>query len=179
MSFQNHYGLEVEDRFSDLMVKPKVKGYHRHTALHNNTIQYNLRNNLPIHSAQLPHAQQWTLSDLGAAIFETSNYNKNLTVSQKEILQWHFRIGNIGFSYVRFLSRTRWLPVNNPKAVVNFDKVKCEYCQFGKASRQPTKTQTVFKDKYKQIELKKNYLVHSRRVSVDYFQSALPGWLYN
>ena len=33
MSLQTHYGFEGEERFSELMVKPKVKGYHTQPAL--------------------------------------------------------------------------------------------------------------------------------------------------
>ena len=96
-----------------------------------------------------------------------------------EILQWHLRLGHIGLNHVRFLSRTYQLPVNNPKEVNNCDKVNCASFQFGKASCQPTKTHTVVKDKSKEMELKKNDLVPGQQVSVDKFQSTLPGKFYN
>ena len=83
MPFQTHSGFEGKDRFSDLMVKPKVEGYHRQPALQNTMMQYNRRNNLPIHSDQLTHAQQWMASVQEAAICETIKYNKNLTSSQR------------------------------------------------------------------------------------------------
>ena len=156
MSFQTHSGFQGEEIFSEIMVNPKVKGYHSQSALHTTTMQYNHRNILPIHSAQLPHAKQWMASFLEAAIFETGKHNKNLTAAHRELLQWHFRLGCIGFIHVRFLARTIILPLKNPKAVANCDKVRCESCQFGKASCRPTNTQTVVKDKSKEIELKKN-----------------------
>ena len=133
------------------MVKPKVKGYHRQPDLQTTMIQYNRRNNLPIHSSQITHAQQFTTSALEAAIFETSNHNNNLTEAQRELLQWHFRLGYIGFSHVFFLSSTGQLPVKNPKAFANCDKVKCASCQFGKYSLRPTKTQTVVNYKSKEM----------------------------
>ena len=83
------------------MTKAKVKGYHRQPALQTTTIQYNLRNNLPIHSYQRSHARQWMASILEAAIYETSKNNKNLTEAQRKLLQWHFRLDHIGFSHVR------------------------------------------------------------------------------
>ena len=46
------------------MVKPKVEGYQRQPDLQTITMQYNSRNSLPIYSAQIPHAQQWTVSIL-------------------------------------------------------------------------------------------------------------------
>ena len=179
MSFQDQYVFEVEDRFAELMVKPKVKDYHRHPALHNNRMKYNRWNNLPIHWYQLPHSQQWMTSALEAAIFETSKHNKNLTASQRELLQCHFCLGHIGFSHVHLLARDGQLPVNNPKSFANCDNVKCASFQFGKASFQPTKTQTVFKYKSKEIELRKNDLVPVQWVSVDHFHYAHHGWLYN
>ena len=114
-----------------------------------------------------------------SAISETGNHNKNLTASQREILQWHFRLGHIEFIHVSFLARTSRLTVNNPKSVANCDKVKRESCQFGKSSHQPTKTQTVVKGKSKEMELKKRYFFPGQRISVNHFQSALPGRLYN
>ena len=112
---------------------------------------------------------------LGLIIFNReSTYSRFL-----QLLQWHFRLGHIGFSNVRLLVRTGKLPVKNPKSVANGDKVKCESCQFGKFSSQSTKNQTVVKDKYKEMEPKKNYLVPDQRFSVDHFQYSLPGIFYN
>ena len=126
MSFQNKSIFEGEERFSGLMVNTKVKGYRGQPDLQTNKIQYNHQNNLPIHSYQLHHAQQWTESVPEAVICETINHNKNLTADYRELLQWHILLGNIGFSHVRFLSRAVRLLVKNPKAVANCDKVKCE-----------------------------------------------------
>ena len=105
-SFQNYSGFEGGDIFSKLMVNPKVKGYHRQPALHTTKMKYNCRNNLPIHSTQLTHAQNWKASILEAAICETSTRNKKLTAAHRELLQWHFRLGHIGFSHICFLART-------------------------------------------------------------------------
>ena len=115
MSFKTHSEFEGENRFTELMVKIKVKGYHRQPDLQTTTMQYNLRNNLPIHSDQLPHAQQWTVSILEAAIFETRKHNKNLTAALRELLQRNFRLVHIEFSHVHFLARNGKLPVKNPK----------------------------------------------------------------
>ena len=83
MSFQTHSGFEGEGIFAELMVNPKVNGYHRKPALQTITMKYNHQNNLPIHSAQLLHDQQWMASALEAAICETRNHNKNLTAYQR------------------------------------------------------------------------------------------------
>ena len=131
------------------MVKPKVEGYHRQPAINTTEIQYNHWNNLPIHSAQLTHAQQWTASAIETFSCEAIKHNNNLTSSRREILQWHFCLSCIRFSHIHFLARNGRLPLKNPKYVVNFDKVNCQYCQFGKASLRPTKTQTIVKYKSK------------------------------
>ena len=81
--------------------------------------------------------------------------------------------------HVCFLSSTGQLPVKNPKAFAKCDKVKCASCQFGKYSLRPTKTQTFVMYKSKEMELNNNDLVPGQRVSVDHFQSALPGRFYN
>ena len=86
MPFQTHSRFEGEDRFSKLISKPKVKGYHRQPALQTTMMKYNQQNNLPIYSAQLPHAQHWTESTLEAAICETGKHNKNLTVATTMVL---------------------------------------------------------------------------------------------
>ena len=57
MLLQTHSGFDGEDRLSELMVKPKVMGYHRKSSLETTTMRYNRRNNLPIHSSQLLRAQ--------------------------------------------------------------------------------------------------------------------------
>ena len=179
MSFQNHSGFEGEGRFTKFMVNPNVKCYHRQLSLQTTMMQYKRWNNLLLNSAQLTHAQQLTASALEATICETRKHNKKLTADQRLLLQYHFRLGHNGFSHVRFLSMTVPLPLKNPKSVANYGKFKCSYYQFGKASRRTTKTQTIFKDKYKEMGLKNDDLVSGQRVSVDQFQSDLPGGLYN
>ena len=87
MLLQTHNESEGGDISTKLMAKPKVKGYNIHPSLQTTTVQYNRRNNLPIHSSQLPHDQQWMDSVLGDAIFETIKYNKNPSLAQRELRQ--------------------------------------------------------------------------------------------
>ena len=83
MSFKNHSVFAGEDRFFELMVKTKLKGYHSPPSLQTTMMQYNHQNNLPIHSFQLPHDQKWTASALEAAICKTRNDYKNLNVAHR------------------------------------------------------------------------------------------------
>ena len=179
VEYRSAPGFEGVERFADLKIKPAMRGYSDMDPLQTCTMQFNRSNNLPIHTAQLPNAEAWTAQALGAAICETSKHNHNLDAAQKELLFWHFRLGHIGFAHIRFLARSGKLPVKNPKMVANCDKVLCSACQFGKASRRPAGTSKQIKDPLKEMELKKNDLTPGQRVSVDHFQSALPGRLYS
>ena len=41
VSFQTHSRFEIEEKFTEFIVKSKVKIYHRQPALHTSTMQYN------------------------------------------------------------------------------------------------------------------------------------------
>ena len=102
----------------------------------------------------------------------TEARNENLTGAQKELLRWHFRLGHIGFRHVQWLVRSGKLLVTNPKAVANCELPKCAACEFGKATRQATKTLKQTPVPEKEGELKKGDLFPGQRVSIDHYQSA-------
>ena len=179
VTYQSHPGYMGEERFAELMVKPKKRGYSHMEPLQTLTMQFDKHNNLPIHRAHLPGATEHTAKALQSAICETSVHNQNLDNAQKELLYWHFRLGHIGFGHLQFLARTGKLPVKNPKAFANCDHPKCAACQFGKACHHPNQTKKEVKNPSKEMELKKNDLHPGQKVSVDHFQSALPGRLYS
>jgi hypothetical protein len=106
--------------------------------------------------------------------------NANLSNAQKELLRWHFRLGHVGFYHIQWMIRVGRLKVANPKAVASCAIPKCASCEFGKATKRPTKTNTnvTKKEKEKEMELKKDDLVPGQRVSVDYYQTAQPGRLF-
>ena len=65
-------------------------------------------------------------------------YMEQCTPSYKELIQWHFRLGHIGFQQVQWLIRTGYLKVQgNYKAVANCERPKCAACEFGKCRCQP------------------------------------------
>ena len=115
-----------------------------------------------------------------SAVCVTNKANQKLTSLQKELLRWHFRLGNIGFQHVKWLIRTGRLKVQgNPKAVVNCERPKYSACEFGKGHRQPNKINTIKKNPMKEQELKKDHLLPGQMVSADHFISRAPGRLYH
>lgn len=104
--------------------------------------------------------------------------NQNLTGTQKELLRWHFHLGHIGFEHIKWLARSGFIPVTNPKQFGSADTQipTCAACEFGKAHKRPTgatSTKTV-----KDMSIRKGDLLPGQRVSMDHYQSALPGRLY-
>ena len=105
-----------------------------------------------------------------SAVCVTNKANQNLTPSQKELLQWHFRLGHIGFQHVQWLIRTGRLKVQgNPKAVANCEGPKCAACEFGTGHRHPNKINTIKKNPMKEQELKKDHLLPVQMMSADHY----------
>ena len=100
--------------------------------------------------------------------------------SQKELLQWHFRLGHIGFQHVQWLIRTGRMKVQgNPKAVANCERTKCAACEFEKGHRRPNKINTINNNPMKEQELNKYHLLPGQMVSADHYISRSPGRLYH
>ena len=84
-------------------------------------VKYDPNNNLPTHKSNLPNQREKEFKALTSAVCVTNKANQNLTPSQKELLRWHFKLGNIGFQHVQWLIRTGLLKVQvNSKAVAKF-----------------------------------------------------------
>ena len=66
-------------------------------------VKYEPKNNLPTHESTLPNQRNKEDKALTNTVCVTNEANQNLTPSQKELLQWHFRLGNIGFQHVQWL----------------------------------------------------------------------------
>ena len=141
-------------------------------------VKYNPKNNLPTNEATLPNQIEKEVKALASAICVTNKANQNLTSSQKELLRWHFRVGNIGFQYVQRLIRTGRLKVQgNSKASANCERTKCAACEFVKGYRRPNKVNTTKNNLTKYQDLKKEHLMPGQMVSVDHYISRAPGML--
>ena len=63
----------------------------------------------------------------------TDERNQNLTSLQKKLLQWHFKLGHVGFQNLQWIGRQGWLgPIGEKMGSTTVDAPKCAACQFGK-----------------------------------------------
>jgi hypothetical protein len=110
--------------------------------------------------------------------------NQNLTLAQKELLKWHWKLGHANFSWIQSLSR-------KPKDTVGEDPVLktkhggvpfcpaplCAACQLAKQKRRGAGTEFSKKNPEKEMSLKVDDLQPGDRVSVDQYMSSVPGRL--
>jgi hypothetical protein len=178
-SFVCHSADDSSAGFAELLIRKDEPGWQQALPLLRRVIRYHPRNNLPILTLTLPKTRDQYVSSLMSALCITESANANLSNAQKELLRWHFRLGHVGFHHIQWMIRVGRLQVANPKAVANCSVPKCASCEFGKATKRPTKTNTTVVNKEKEMELKKNDLVPGQRVSVDHYQTAQPGRLYS
>ena len=105
-----------------------------------------------------------------SAVCVTNKANQKLTPSQKELILWNLRLGNIGFQHVQWLTRTGRLKVQrNSKAVDNYERLKCAACESGKGHHRPNKVNTIKKNPMKEKDLKKDHLLPGQMVSTDHY----------
>ena len=57
-------------------------------------VKYDPKNNLPTHEATIPNQIEKEVKAFKSAVCVTNEANLNLTPSQKELLQWQFRLGS-------------------------------------------------------------------------------------
>jgi len=181
-TFAAHTIVDQEEKFAELYIKENVEGWRRAAPIQTKTIWYHPRNNLPICKAHLPGSNEKSARALEGALCATEETNKNLDESQKELLRWHFRLGHVGFSRLRSLIRHDKVKIRaglSKTAVANCKHVMCSSCEYGKACRRPTKVNTTSEIKEKRMELKKGDIFPGQRISVDHYQSAVPGRPYS
>ena len=107
-----------------------------------------------------------------SAVCVSNEANQNLTHSQKELFQWHFRLGHIGIQHVQWLIRTGILKVQeNSKAVDNCERPKCAACEFGKGHLRSNKVNKIKNNPMKDQELNKDHLLPIQMVSTDHYIS--------
>ena len=74
-------------------------------------VKYDPNNNLPTHEVSIPNQRYQEVKALASAVCVTNEANQNLTLSQKQLLRWHLRLGHIGFQHVQYLICTGRLNV--------------------------------------------------------------------
>ena len=153
---------------------------------------YNTNNNLPLMLPAEPHHIGLTFDDastLGDG-HSVHNYmsvadetNQNLTSAQKELLLWHWKLGHANFQWVQTLcrdpatTRRRFaLATKHPK-VSSCALPTCAACMLGKQTRRQPGTNTGALVKGKEMMLRREHLQPGDCVSLDQYESSIPGRL--
>jgi hypothetical protein len=149
-------------------------------------VPYHYSNNLPMilpnsHKGQL-HSLHMSpqVDDVLMSVGEETN--QNLTGSQKELLNWHWRLGHIGFQWLQTLMRPRnaiktnsyLLPPLIPSKCATTKSCSpplCAACQLGKMGRRNPGTSTEHKKPEKFMALKDGDLLPGQCVSLDQYES--------
>ena len=101
--------------------------------------------------------------------------NLNLDSSQKQLLEWHYRLGHFNMNWIRALIRQQILPVRRQN--VSIVSCLCEACQLSKQTKRSDGAVKKTIRPEKDGALKKNMTAIGGRISMDQFVSSLPGRL--
>ena len=131
---------DKHDSYAELNFKEDNTGQQKAKPVDRVYIKYDPKNNLPTHENILPNQIQKTVKALESFFPVFKRDNQNLTTLKKEILQWHFILGHIGFQHVQWLICTWSLKVQgNSKEVSNFERLKYSAFDFGKGHHRSNK----------------------------------------
>jgi hypothetical protein len=113
--------------------------------------------------------------------------NQNITMSQKELLQWHWRLGHAHFKWIQRLAST---PRKSPeglegkpvlrtrnKSVSSCPAPLCAACQMSKQTRRNPEVKIGSPIPEKEMSLKRGDLQPGDMVSIDQYVSTVPGRL--
>ena len=97
-----------------------------------------LRNNLPTSTCCQKKAVLEAAINLGESLTHHSNFD--LSEPQKDLLQWHQKLGHMGFKTIQFILRSGALATSNlmrrlhsnASKIKTCDLPKCSSCQFGR-----------------------------------------------
>ena len=90
------------------------------------SIPYHTKCNLPISQTTNQNLDFKPMANLNN-INLTSDSNINLTPAEKELLNWHYKLGHVGFRQIKWLSRIGLLPKKISKVRSNPKYQECEY----------------------------------------------------
>ena len=118
-----------------------------------------------------------TLKALAGSVLEETN--QNLSHKKRTWLQWHFKLGHLGFSHLQVLGLGGFLGESGKqlKQEQHEDFPKCASCQYGKQTCKPDGTTHQFKDKTKEGGLKCGQLTPGDHIFMDQLESRVPGRL--
>jgi len=85
--------------------------------------------------------------------------NQNLSHKAKTLLQWHFKLGHVGFQRLKWIGRQGWLGgVGERFGLSSVEAPKCAACQFGQQQRLKKEGKTTSVDTDREGILKKDKL---------------------
>lgn len=122
------------------------------------------------------------VAQLGADVLESANIN--LTMAQKELLSWHYRLGHYHISCIQQLARPRpnapdsdpLIPLRHKVSTTSpATDIKCHSCRLGKATRRPDGTHVDSIRKDRDGGLSKEILRFGAKIATDQFVSSVRG----
>ena len=148
------------DSYGELNLKEEKPGSHNTKPVERVYVKYDPKNNLPTHEDTIPTQIYKEVKALASDVCVTNQDNQNLTTSQKQLPQWYFILGNIGFQHVQWFICTWRLKVQgNSKAVANYESPKYSEYDFGKGRHRSNKLNTTKNNPTKEQELTKDHLL--------------------
>ena len=115
-----------------------------------------------------PDATITKLADFSAVIQQArATQAAALTMAQREILSWHYRLGHLPFKQLLELAKDGRIP----KHLANCQVPKCPACLFGKMTKKPWRT----KGKENRRIRKEDENTAGANTSVDQMESTTPG----
>jgi hypothetical protein len=112
--------------------------------------------------------------------------NQNITASQKELLKWHWKLGHANFNWIQRLAAHSKLapdgmslPILRTKtpSVSSCPAPLCSACQMAKQSRRNPEVKVGIPVPEKEMSLRRGKLLPGEMVSIDQYESTLPGRL--
>ena len=141
------------------------------------TIPYDRQTFLPRMTLFRQGTTEKTLQALAGCV--TSETNQNLSGFRRTWLQWHFKLGHLGFEHVQLLGLGGFLDKMGLGLTKQTNQAvpKCAACQFGRQSRTPSGSKHVTIDKTKEGALKRDVLEPGERIFMDQVESRVRGRL--
>jgi hypothetical protein len=104
-----------------------------------------------------------------------SSDNLNLDPAQKQLLEWHWKLGHFNMNWIRYLIRAQVILVRGQN--VSIATCLCSACQLAKHTRRSEGTVKKKIRKSNDGALKRNNTTVGGKVSTEQFVSSLPGRL--
>ena len=179
VTFISHFHDE-HDSYAELNLKADKPGCKKAELIERFYVKYDSKYYLPTHEAILPKHRNKDVKVLASTVCVTNEANQNLAHSQKELLQWHFRMGHIGFQYFQWLICTERLKLQeNPRQWSTVKVTSALPVSLERVVVDPIKENTTKKNPMKEQYLKKDNLLPVQIVSPYQYILRVPGRLYH